>query len=60
MKSHVLAKILGWGQFGLNLVGQATANGASAPHGWQQWLAMGASFAMALGMHASSNTDGTK
>ena len=55
--THVLAKISGWAQFGLTLLSQFASN---QPHGWSQWLVAIASGAAAVGIHASSNTDGTK
>lgn len=57
MKSHVLAKIGGWAQFALNLLGQVQQSG-SAPHGWAGWLSMIGSLAAAVGIHAASNTSG--
>jgi len=59
MQSHVLAKIMGWLQFGMGALGQVTQSGGT-PHGWAAWLTMLASLGAAIGIHASSNTDGTK
>lgn len=56
--SGVLAKIMGWGQFGLQLLGGLTTNGV--PHGVFGWLTFAGSLAAAIGIHASSNADGTK
>lgn len=55
--SHWLAKIGGWAQFGLVTLSQLAQ---SAPHGWAQWLTVVASGLAAIGIHAASNTDGTK
>jgi hypothetical protein len=30
------------------------------PHGWAQWLTVAGSGLAAIGIHAASNTDGTK
>ena len=57
MKS-VLAKIMGWGQFALQLVAGVSQGGA--PHGWAGWLAYAGSLAAAIGIHAAAGTDGTK
>jgi hypothetical protein len=54
---HVVAKIGGWSQFILTLVSTLANN---QPHGWAQWLTAIASGAAAIGIHAASNTDGTK
>lgn len=56
--SHVFAKLGGWLQFAVTTVGQVSASGA--PHGWAGWLTEIASLAAAVGIHAASNTDGTK
>jgi len=56
--THVIAKIGGWAQFILTLLGQLSA--AGAPHGFWGWLTVIASGAAAVGIHAASNTDGTK
>ena len=58
MKSSITAKVFGWAQFGLQLL--TSIGQGSAPHGWAQWLTFGSSLAAAIGIHASSNTDGTK
>jgi len=55
--SHWLAKIVGWGQFGIVTIGQLAQ---AQPHGWAQWLTVVASGLAAIGIHAASNTDGTK
>jgi hypothetical protein len=56
--THILAKIGGWAQFGLTLLAGFANQGV--PHGWASWLTAIASLAAAVGIHASSNTDGTK
>lgn len=56
--THVLAKIGGWAQFGLQLLASFSSN--PAPHGWAQWLTVIASGLAAVGIHAASSTDGTK
>jgi len=55
--THILAKTLGWLQFGITAAGQVFS---SAPHGWAGWLTSLASLAAAIGIHAASSTDGTK
>jgi len=57
-KTHIFAKIGGWAQFILNVLGQVSQQGV--PHGWASWLSMIGSLAAAVGIHAASNTDGTK
>jgi len=55
--THWLAKLGGWAFFGLTLVSQLTQ---TAPHTLSGWLqTIGAGIA-AIGIHAASNTDGTK
>jgi hypothetical protein len=56
--NSILAKILGWGQFGLSVLGQVATSGA--PHGAFGWLGLAGSLLTAVALHASSNTDGTK
>lgn len=56
--NHWLAKIMGWTQFGLQALQQVSQSGQ--PHGWASWVTTIASGALAVGMHAASNTDGTK
>ena len=56
---HILAKIAGWGQFGLNLVGQMQ-QAPSAPHGALQWITLAGSLVTAVAVHAASSTDGSK
>lgn len=58
MKSSMWAKILGWFQFAVTSVSQFTAGGA--PHGWRDWVTLISSGAVAVALHHSSNTDGTK
>lgn len=53
-----IAKIFGWGQFGLNTVGTLIGNGL--PHGAFGWLGILTSLLTAVGVHAASTTDGTK
>ena len=53
---HILAKISGWGMFGLQLVQQVSSN---APHGASSWLTTIAGLMAAIGIHAASSTDGT-
>ncbi len=60
MKSHWWAKLLGWGQFVLNTAGQVAASPGGLPHGPIGWISLGASLLTAVGIHASSNTDGTR
>jgi len=59
MKSHLLAKIMGWAQFGLTTLGQVTDAGG-LPHGPVGWIGLAGSLLAAIGIHASSNTDGTR
>jgi hypothetical protein len=56
--THVIAKIGGWAQFGLQMLGQLGQSGT--PHNWMGWLTMAGSLAAAIGIHAASNTDGQK
>jgi hypothetical protein len=56
MKS-TLAKIFGWAFFGLQTISQMGQQGGT-PHGWAGWLGVIASGAMAVAVHASSNTAG--
>lgn len=53
-----LAKIFGWGQFGLQVVGTAVQQGL--PHGLFGWLGLVTSLLTAVGVHAASATDGVK
>jgi hypothetical protein len=55
--THWLAKIGGWAQFALTLIGTFANN---QPHGWAQWVTALASGLAAVGIHAASSTDGTK
>lgn len=55
---HWLAKIAGWGQFGLNLAGQLSQPGAPTPHGALQWTQLVGSLVTAVAVHAASSTDG--
>lgn len=55
--THWFAKIFGWAQFGVTAAVQIFAQPV---HGWQGWLTAIASLAAAVGIHAASNTDGTK
>ncbi len=57
MKS-AFAKIAGWAQFALQLMGQVGQQGV--PHGWAQWAVLFGSFATAVGIHHASGTDGAK
>jgi hypothetical protein len=59
MKSHLLAKIMGWGQFALTTLGQLATSGG-LPHGPVGWITLAGSLLAAGGIHASANTDGTK
>jgi hypothetical protein len=54
---QILSKVGAWAQFGLTLLTQLATQ---QPHGWAQWLTVIASGAAAVGIHAASNTDGTK
>jgi hypothetical protein len=58
VSTHVWAKIAGWAQFALQLFGQVTSG--APPHGVMGWLTLAGSLLAAVGIHASSNTDGTK
>lgn len=55
---HILAKVLGWGQFGLAIVEQAS-NG-HFPQNKAEWLALGYKLVLALAVHSAASTDGTK
>jgi hypothetical protein len=55
MKTHLIAKIFGWIQFGLQVGNQVFSQPV---HGWAGWLASIASLAAAVGIHAASNTAG--
>lgn len=52
---NVLAKIMGWFQFGTQALGQVVSSGQT-PHGVLQWVILGSSLATAVGIHAASNT----
>jgi len=58
MKSHWYAKVFGWGLLGLQVAAQATQGGL--PHGFAGWTQLAGSLLAAIGIHAASNTDGTK
>jgi len=53
--TSLLAKIFGWANLGLQFFGQIVSNPV---HGWQNWLAVAASAAVAVATHAASNTPG--
>jgi hypothetical protein len=55
MATHLIAKIFGWLQFGLQVGNQVFSQPI---HGWPGWLASIASLAAAVGIHAASNTAG--
>lgn len=55
--NNLLAKIMGWTQFGMTA---ATQVFSTQPHGWQGWLVSFASLAAGIGIHAASSTDGAK
>lgn len=58
MTSAVVGKVLGWGQFAFQLLGQLFAGGIpTTPVGW---LGLAGSLATAIGLHAASSTDGAK
>lgn len=58
VKTHTLAKILGWFQFLATTAGTVLKDGV--PHGAGGWLGLLGSLGMAIGIHAASSTDGTK
>jgi hypothetical protein len=57
--THTIAKIFGWSQFALNIVGNAIST-QGAPHGAAGWLSLIGSLILAGGIHAASSTDGSK
>jgi hypothetical protein len=58
MQAALIGKILGWGQFLFQVLGQVFAGGL--PHGTVGWLGLAGSLATAVGLHAASSTDGAK
>lgn len=61
MKSSTISKVAGWASFAaLLLQGFLTQQAQTPAHGWAQWLTAVAGLAAAVGIHASSSTDGTK
>lgn len=52
--NSLLAKILGWVNFGANAAGQVIGNGG-LPHGILGWFGLIGSLAAAVGIHAASN-----
>jgi hypothetical protein len=57
--SSILAKILGWAQFGISAVAQGT-QASGLPHGAFGWLTLLGSLATAVALHHASSTDGSK
>ena len=57
--SSILAKVLGWVQFGISAVAQGTQAGG-LPHGAFSWLTLFGSLATAIALHHASSTDGSK
>lgn len=53
----LFAKILGYAQFGVQLTSQLFSNGV--PHGWQQWVGLATSGAIAVATHLAAGTDGS-
>jgi hypothetical protein len=56
--TSLFAKIMGWGQFALNAIGQIGTTGI--PTTIFGWVSLAASLAMAVGTHAAASTDGVK
>lgn len=56
---HIFAKIAGWSQFALQLLG-AFGSQAGQVHGWQGWLALIGSGVTAVAVHGAASTDGVK
>jgi len=58
MTNTTLGKVLGWGQFAFNILGQLLGGGV--PTTAPGWLGLLGSLAAAVGIHAASSTDGAK
>ena len=60
MANHILAKILGWAQFGVQLFSQVAqqVQPGGAPHGAFSWITLLSSLGVAVGVHAAASTDG--
>lgn len=58
MNNSMVAKVAGWFQFLGQLGAQVATTGL--PTNAVGWIAMAGSLAAAIGIHASSNTDGSK
>lgn len=58
MKTHLWAKIGGWAQFALQLLGQVSSG--QMPHGAMGWIGLAGSLLAAVGIHGAASTDGTK
>lgn len=55
---HLLAKVFGWAQFAIVSGAQLTQGGM--PKNWREWVQLIGSGAIAVALHASASTDGTK